>query len=90
MRVSLFLSVALGWRDSGTDTPGVYTLQRRYFPGPQLWGWGSRRVSGDDLEHHRLRAMDWGVGVGSSDPHLAHLYIAASGAGAWDGSLVWE
>lgn len=65
-----------------TDTPGVYTVERRYDPVTRRWTWSSHPLSGDDLEHRSVTDLEWGAeGSGA----LRSLYAATAGGGVWEG-----
>lgn len=72
------------WANGAADAPGVYLLQRRYRPTDGTWGWGSRRLSGDDLEHGTVADLDWGTGVSPITSAMQHLYVTTLGGGFWD------
>ena len=48
------------------------------------WSWGSRRISGADLEDRQAETMDWGAGPRASvaSAFMDHLYVG--GGGVWD------
>ncbi len=72
---------------------GVYVAEARWrFTGSgraRAWAYG--RVSGDDLEHRQVTALDWGVGrhLASSPASADHVYAATAGGGPWDLDIEW-
>lgn len=80
---------AVGQRNMGCndcDPLGLYTIQKRNRPG-QLTTWGSKLISGDDLEGRFGAGLTRGTGP---DPtgQMTDIYVGANG-GTWDGLFSW-
>lgn len=68
------------------DPLGLYVIQERRRPGFAP-SWGSKRLSGDELEGRQGMALAWGTGPSLSG-EMADIYVTGP-SGTWDGFIAW-